>query len=216
MLPAWPTLLLFLGATLVLLVTPGPAVFYIVTRSLDQGRRAGLASVVGVGTGTLVHAGAAALGLSALLASSALVFGVVRWAGASYLVWVGVRRILGLDGGDVRARANPVRLRRVYLDGVLVNVLNPKTALFFLAFLPQFVVPARGHVALQLATLGVLMAAIGLLSDGAYALLAGTLRRGLLRRLGRAARWQRYLSGGVFIVLGVGAALGHRAGLERP
>jgi threonine/homoserine/homoserine lactone efflux protein len=139
----------FVVAAILLLLTPGPAVLYIVARSVEQGRIAGLASVCGITTGTLVHVLAAALGLSALLASSALAFAAVKWAGAAYLIYIGVRRILS------RSVAVPMELPRrslgrLYRDGVVVNLLNPKTALFFFAFLPQFVDPARGAVAFQM------------------------------------------------------------------
>ncbi len=210
MLPTPQVAALFVFAALALLVTPGPAVLYIVTRSLDQGRRAGLASVAGIGVGTLVHTTAAAIGLSALLASSATAFAAVKFVGGLYLVYLGVRRMLG-RGEEGAARVVERRpLARVFAQGVVVNVLNPKTALFFLAFLPQFVDPRRGPVAGQIVVLGALMALLGLVSDGAYALLAGTVREGLLRRAGRVVRAQRYVSGSVFIVLGLGALLARR------
>jgi threonine/homoserine/homoserine lactone efflux protein len=131
---------LFVAAALALLLMPGPAVIYVVTRSVDQGRPAGLASVLGVGIGSLVHIAFAAVGLSALLASSAAAFGVVKWLGAAYLIWLGLQRLL-TRGEDAPAAVEPDHLSRIFLQGVVVNVLNPKTALFFLAFLPQFVDP---------------------------------------------------------------------------
>ncbi len=137
--PEWSSLGLFMIAALVLLLTPGPAVLYIVTRSIDQGRRAGLVSVLGVHVGTLAHIFAAAAGLSALLAASATAFGVVKYLGAAYLIYVGVRRLLDRTRMIAATPGEPKRLRRAFLDGVIINVLNPKTALFFLAFLPQFV-----------------------------------------------------------------------------
>jgi len=210
MVPTPQVALLFSLAALALLVTPGPAVFYIVTRSLDQGRAAGLASVAGIGVGTLVHTSAAAIGLSALLASSAAAFSAAKLVGGAYLVWLGVRRMLGRgeEGGERATERLP--LLRIFVQGILVNVLNPKTALFFLAFLPQFVDPSRGPVAPQILVLGALMASLGLVSDGAYALLAGTARDGLLRRAQGALRAQRFVSGSVFIALGVGALLARR------
>src|SRR5258708_37663488 len=135
-------------AAILLLLTPGPAVLYIVARSVEQGRIAGLASVCGITTGTLVHVLAASLGLSALLASSALAFAVVKYAGAAYLIYIGVRRLLSRADAPAAQLELPRRsLARLYCDGFIVNLLNPKTALFFLAFLPQFVGPARGAVA---------------------------------------------------------------------
>jgi len=197
----------FSVAAILLLLTPGPAVLYIVARSVEQGRIAGLASVCGITTGTLVHVLAAALGLSALLASSALAFAVVKYAGAGYLIYIGVRRILSRTDTPAAQIELPRRsLGRLYRDGFVVNLLNPKTALFFLAFLPQFVDPSRGAVAFQIAFLGLLFTLMGLTSDGLYALVAGTAGR-WVKRNGHYLRWERYLTGGVFIGLGVTAAL---------
>jgi threonine/homoserine/homoserine lactone efflux protein len=196
----------FCVAAVLLLLTPGPAVLYIVARSVEQGRIAGLASVCGITTGTLVHVLAAALGLSALLASCALAFAVVKYAGAAYLVYVGMRRIVGRTDTPAANLELPRRsLSRLYRDGFIVNLLNPKTALFFLAFLPQFVDPSRGAVAMQIAFLGLLFTLMGLTSDCLYALVAGTAGR-LVKRSGHYLRWERYVTGGVFIGLGITAA----------
>jgi threonine/homoserine/homoserine lactone efflux protein len=198
---------LFSASAILLLLTPGPAVLYIVARSVEQGRIAGLVSVCGITTGTLVHVLAAALGLSALLATSALAFGVVKYLGAGYLIYIGVRRILARTDMQASQKMLPRRsLGRLYRDGFLVNLLNPKTALFFLAFLPQFVDPSRGAVATQIAFLGLLFTSMGLTSDALYALVAGTAAR-WVKRSGRNWRWERYVTGGVFIGLGVTAAL---------
>ena len=196
----------FAAAALALLVIPGPAVIYITTRSIDQGRAAGFTSVLGIATGTLVHTAAAAVGLSALLASSAVAFGIVKYAGAGYLVFLGVRRILVAESVGEDVVVPPRSLRRIYGQGVLVNVLNPKTALFVFAFLPQFVDPGRGPVPLQIVLLGFLLAAMGIVSDGAYALLAARLGR-WLRGSDRFDSIQRYVSGGVLVSLGVAAAV---------
>jgi threonine/homoserine/homoserine lactone efflux protein len=209
--PETSTLALFAVAAVTLLLIPGPAVLYIVTRTLDQGRAAGLASVCGVHVGTLLHVAAAALGLSALLVSSATAYDTVRWLGAAYLVWLGVRRLLARDedvpeaatGPDARRRPG---LGRIFAQGVVVNVLNPKTALFFFAFLPQFVDTSRGSVPIQVVVLGAAFVLLGLLSDGAYAMLAST-GAGWLRRRPRVARASRLVSGGVLISLGVTTAL---------
>jgi threonine/homoserine/homoserine lactone efflux protein len=196
----------FAVAAMVLLLTPGPAVLYIVSRSVEQGRIAGLASVCGITTGTLVHVLAAALGLSALLASSALAFAVVKYAGAGYLIYIGVRQILSRTDTVATQLERPRRsLGQLYRDGFVVNLLNPKTALFFLAFLPQFIDPSRGAVAFQIAFLGLLFTLMGLMSDGLYALVAGTVGR-WVKRKGHSFRWGRYVTGGVFIGLGVTAA----------
>jgi len=196
----------FAAAAMLLLLTPGPAVLYVISRSVEQGRMAGLASVFGITTGTLVHVLAAALGLSALLASSALAFAAVKYAGAGYLIYIGVRRILSRTDTLAAQRELPGRsLGRLYRDGFVVNLLNPKTALFFLAFLPQFVDPSRGAVASQIAFLGLLFTLMGLVSDGLYALVAGTAGR-WIKRKGHSFRWERYVTGSVFIGLGVTAA----------
>ena len=206
--PEPSTLALFAVAAVTLLVIPGPAVLYIVTRSVDQGRAAGLASVCGVHVGTLVHVAAAALGLSALLVSSATAYDAVRWLGAVYLVWLGVRRLLARDDDLAAAGSGNRRtgLGRIFAQGVVVNVLNPKTALFFFAFLPQFVDPSRGSVPFQVVVFGVAFVVLGLLSDGAYAVLAAT-GAGWLRRRPGVARTSRLVSGGVLISLGVTTAL---------
>jgi threonine/homoserine/homoserine lactone efflux protein len=200
---------LFVIAALLLLITPGPAVLYIVARSMDQGRRAGLVSMLGVHCGTLVHIAAAAAGLSAVLMASATAFSVVKYVGAAYLVYLGVRR---LRERTVLTTTRPpaVRLRRAFADGFVVNLLNPKTALFFLAFLPQFADVARGHVASQIAVLGLVFVGLGLMTDGLYALGAGTAAA-WLRASPRFLASERWLSGGMYIGLGVAATFaGHR------
>jgi threonine/homoserine/homoserine lactone efflux protein len=208
--PSASTFLLFGLAALGLLVIPGPAVLYIVTRSIHQGRAAGLVSVLGVATGSLVHVAAAALGLSALLMSSAVAFEAVKLLGAGYLIWLGVRTLRGRDEDDLPEDDAPARLSRAYAQGVVVNVLNPKTALFFLAFLPQFVDPDAGRAAPQMLVLGALFVTLGVLSDGTYALVASRLGDWLRARR-TFARNRRYVSGGAYITLGAVAALtGHR------
>jgi threonine/homoserine/homoserine lactone efflux protein len=205
--PSAASIGLFAVAATLLLLTPGPAVLYIVARSIEQGRVAGLASVFGITTGTLVHVLASTLGLSALLASSTLAFAAVKYAGAGYLIYMGVRRILSRTDAPASQSKLPKRsLGRLYRDGFIVNLLNPKTALFFLAFLPQFVDPSRGAAAFQIAFLGLLFTLMGLTSDGLYALVAGSAAR-WVKRQGRYLRWERFVSGGVFIGLGLTAAL---------
>jgi threonine/homoserine/homoserine lactone efflux protein len=196
---------LFCGAALALLAIPGPAVLYIVVQSAEQGRRAGLASVGGIHVGSLVHVAAATAGLSALIVASATAFSVVKYAGAAYLVYLGVRKLLERVPA-VEVERRPARLRRAFARGIVVNVLNPKTALFFLAFLPQFVDRDRGGVWSQVLVLGLLFVALGLVSDSLYALAAGTLGGALRRR--RAAL--RYGSGAVYIGLGAVAAVARR------
>ena len=205
MLISYSSLLLFVTGAAILLVIPGPAVFYIVSRSVGHGRAAGLVSAMGIAAGTLFHLAAATLGLSALLASSALAFQFVKYLGAAYLVYLGIR-VLRSDVTLVLGAANGERqLAHIFGHGVLVNLLNPKTALFFLAFLPQFVAPARGHATLQILQLGVLFALMGWCSDSMWALLAGTVAE-RIRGCVRLRRTQRNLSGGALIALGLATA----------
>jgi threonine/homoserine/homoserine lactone efflux protein len=198
---------LFVVAALVLAVTPGPAVLYLVTRSVSQGRAAGLVSCLGIATGGLVHVAAAALGLSALVATSALAFNAVKYAGAAYLVWLGLRKLTQTPKPleDAAAAAPAHSRRRVFWEGVVVNVLNPKTALFFLAFLPQFVAPERGSVPLQLVALGCLFLLIAFSTDAAWSLLASGAGS-WLRGHPRFVAAERYVSGGVYLGLGLAAA----------
>ena len=205
MLISYSSLLLFVTGAAILLVIPGPAVFYIVSRSVGHGRAAGLVSAMGIAAGTLFHLAAATLGLSALLASSALAFQFVKYLGAAYLVYLGIR-VLRSDVTLALEAANGQRqLAHIFGHGVLVNLLNPKTALFFLAFLPQFVEPARGHATLQIFQLGVLFALMGWCSDSMWALLAGTVAE-RIRGSVRLRRTQRNLSGGALIALGLATA----------
>jgi threonine/homoserine/homoserine lactone efflux protein len=208
--PAAGTLALFSVAALALIVVPGPAVLYIVAQSLDRGRLAGVVSALGVATGGLVHVLAAGIGLSALLVSSATAFTVVKLAGAAYLIGVGLvtlfRRPEAPGSGPPRER----RLRRIYGQGVVVNVLNPKTALFFLAFLPQFVDRDAGSVAAQLVVLGLVFVVLAVASDSIWALAAGTASE-WLRGNARFLAVRRYVSGTVFVGLGVLAAGTRRA-----
>jgi len=207
--PDASTFALFIVAALVLLVVPGPSVLYIVARSIEGGRTAGLVSVLGVQTGAMVHIAFAAVGLSAILASSALAFSVIKWLGAVYLVWLGLRRIFGRDEEEGDVAVEPAPLSRVFSQGVIVNILNPKTALFFLAFLPQFVDPARGAAWTQILLLGATFVILALCSDGLYALLSGTAGGWLRRRMKGATfrRGQRFVSGGILIALGAVAAV---------
>lgn len=204
--PAGSTVVLFVTAALALLLVPGPAVLYIVARGIHQGRAAGLVSVVGVHVGSLVHVAAATLGLSALILSSALAFSVVKYLGAAYLIYLGVRTLLARPAADPAVAPASMRLSRVFSQGVVVNLLNPKTALFFFAFLPQFVDPARGSVAVQTLGFGCLFLALGICSDSMYALLAGSVGR-WFRRSARFPRIQRWFTGSVYIGLGVTTAL---------
>jgi threonine/homoserine/homoserine lactone efflux protein len=205
--PELQTITVFAAAAVLFAVVPGPAVIYIVTRSVDQGRAAGLVSALGIATGTLVHVPAAMVGLSALLVSSATAFTVVKYLGAAYLVYLGVRKLLVREEDDLVGAPTTRSLARIFTQGAVVAVLNPKTALFFLAFLPQFVDPARGSTALQLGVLGLLLVVITMVSDSCYALLTGTAGRWLRGRGTRFLRRQRLVTGGIYVALGVSAAV---------
>ncbi|TYB51232.1 LysE family translocator [Nonomuraea sp. PA05] len=198
--PDISTLAIFCVATLGLLLVPGPAVLYIVTRSVSQGRTAGLISVLGIHTGSIVHIAAAALGISALLAASATAFTIVKYVGVAYLLWLGVRKLMQKAGGEETIELKVQSRRRLFWEGFVVNVLNPKTAIFFLAFLPQFVVPSAGPVWLQIMVFGLVWLLLGMASDGTYAMLASALA-GRVRNSARARRRLDVGSGLVYLGL---------------
>jgi threonine/homoserine/homoserine lactone efflux protein len=197
---------LFMGAALVLLLVPGPAVLYITARSSSQGRMAGLVSVLAIETANFLQAAAAALGLSAILLSSALTFDVVKYLGAAYLIYLGIRKLLASDeeseGGEIRRES----LSRIYWQGFAVNILNPKTALFFLAFLPQFVDPTRGNVIAQNLFLGAVFVGMAIITDSTYALLTSSIA-GRLSGNSRFQKGGRYFAGLVYLGLGITTAL---------
>lgn len=208
--PSLETLTLFAVASAILVAIPGPAVLYVVAQSAHYGRATGIVGVGGIAVGALVHVAAAVIGLSSLLLSSALAFDIVRYAGAAYLIYVGIRRLLARDESLGDARAMQRSRRRVFTQGVVVNVLNPKVALFFVALLPQFVDTSAGLVPLQLLVLGLTWVVVAFLGDCAWALLAGTAA-GWLRRSPRVRVAERYVTGGVFVGLGVTTALARRS-----
>jgi threonine/homoserine/homoserine lactone efflux protein len=197
---------LFLLAALALLLIPGPAVLYITTRSASQGRMAGLVSVLAIETANFAQAVAAALGLSAILLSSALAFNIVKYLGAAYLIYLGLRKLLArveeTDGVSVQSES----LSRIYWQGVMVNILNPKTALFFFAFLPQFVAPERGNVTVQTLLLGAIFVGLAIITDSMYALLASSLA-GQIKRNKNFQKGGQYFAGLVYIGLGITTAL---------
>ncbi len=203
------TLLVFGAAALALIVVPGPAVLYIVSQSIDRGRLAGFVSALGIAVGALVHVCAAAVGLSSILVSSATAFNVVKYAGAAYLVCMGLWTIFRRRDEQPAGAPSERRLRRRFGQGVIVNVLNPKTALFFFAFLPQFVDPEQGAAALQIAVLGLVFVVIAVVSDSVWALAAGTASE-RLRGNRRFLSVQRYVSGSVFVGLGALTAAAKR------
>lgn len=203
--PDLATLTLFVAAAMLLFIVPGPAVLYIVTRSLSQGRKAGLVSVLGIHLGSLIHIAAAMAGLSALIAASATAFTALRWAGAAYLVYLGIRTLRSGDDLFATGPARGTSYRRIFTQGAIVNVLNPKTALFFLAFVPQFVDPTAGNPTTQILVLGLAFVVAGLVSDGMYAILAGTIGDHMAHRP-RWRRTSRYAAGAIYIALGAAAA----------
>jgi threonine/homoserine/homoserine lactone efflux protein len=194
----------FLAAAVVLAAIPGPGMLYVLARTLAHGRSAGLRSTLGTAAGGLGHVVAAAVGLSALLMTSAVAFSVVKYAGAVYLIWLGVRTFVGLREpvGELRGEDGPA-----FRQGMLIELLNPKTALFFLTFLPQFVQPERGPVALQVLVLGCVSVALNSGADVVVAALGGRIRTALSPRWWRR---QRLASGCTLIALGGYAAAGNR------
>lgn len=206
-LPPAREMIVFLSAATILLLIPGPAVFYIVARSMDQGRVAGLASAAGIAVGTLVHVLAATLGLSALLISSALAYSAVKYAGACYLLYLGIKKFLERPRKESnQPQADPMPVWKVFAQGVVVNILNPKTAIFFFAFLPQFVSPARGQVSLQFLALGMIFALMGWTSDSMWALSAGSAAHWLRRKKAFISN-ERYVAGTVYMGLGLATAV---------
>ncbi|KAA3648087.1 MAG: LysE family translocator [Chloroflexi bacterium] len=197
------TIYLFIIAAATLVIIPGPAVLYIVARGINHGRVGGIVSVLGIESGAFFHVAAASLGLSAILTSSALAFSVVKYLGAAYLIYLGIRSFLAKDEFEVEdGEDTSGSLREIYTQGVIVNALNPKTALFFLAFLPQFVNTQRGDIPLQFLLLGLLFVLVATISDGLYALLSGTLGGWLKQNL-QILRAQKYFAGSVYIALGL-------------
>jgi threonine/homoserine/homoserine lactone efflux protein len=198
----------FLAAAFLLAITPGPGIFYVLTRALTGGTREGVLSSLGTFLGGLVHVIAAALGLSAIVASSATAFLIVKYVGAIYLIWIGVRMILTRDEslGEAQAATTSTHALR---QGILTELLNPKTALFFLSFLPQFVRPERGHTVLQFVVLGVVSVGLNAAIDLAVVIFAVPFGR-FLRRNRRFSRSQRLASGVGMIGLGTFVAFGER------
>ena len=194
----------FAIASLALLVIPGPAVLYVINRSISDGRSTALAAVAGLEIGNFMHVIAATVGLSAVIAASATAFGVVKWIGAGYLIYIGLRTLSRKPASFSQEQKSLPR-RKSFTQGIVVNTFNPKVALFFLSFLPQFIDTEKGSAALQSLILGSLFVAIGLCTDGLYAFLASALRSTLLR--GKSLPFvQRYVAGSVFVLLGVIAA----------
>ena len=203
---------LFMAAGLLLNLTPGPDMLFVAGSSAAQGRRAGVMAALGVGAGCVLHMVLATIGLSALLATSALAFEVVKWAGAAYLVWIGIG-MLRRGGGTAIVRPPDADARRVFWQGALTNALNPKVALFFLAFLPQFITPDAPGQPLAFLALGALFNVGGTAVNIVVALLAGWMRATLSHSVrGRGAgAWLRRAAGALFIGLGIKLALSARS-----
>lgn len=193
---------LFLLASWALNIAPGPDMLYVLARSANQGRRAGLVSALGIAGGTVIQTSLVALGLAGILAAVPLAYDIVKFVGAGYLIYLGIRALLSRQNSLTTPQVEQTALWRVFAQGVVTNVLNPKVALFFLAFLPQFTSPAYGSVPLQIITLGMLFNLSGTLVNIIVALLAGSLG-GWLKRNPRASRILNWLTGGIFIGLGV-------------
>lgn len=197
---------LFLAAVAVITVTPGPDTFYVLGRSLEQGRLAGMVSSLGIFVGNLGHTTAAAVGLSALLMTSALAFNIVKYVGAAYLIYLGIQTILNRDHGSALPTAPRANLVKVFYQAVLTNLLNPKAALFFLAFIPQFIDPAAGPMALQTLQLGVIVAATSSLWLALIAAVVAAAGQ-TLRRRPRLVALQRWITGSLFMGLGLRLAI---------
>lgn len=204
--PDSSTLAMFLAASLALLVIPGPTVMYIVARGIQEGRTAALVSMLGVEVGTLIQLMIATFGMSAAVTSSPVAFSALKYLGAGYLAWLAIETALEFDEPFVEQAPGPRSLRPAFFQGVLVEVVNPKTALFFLAFLPQFADPARGPFAWQMLALGLLFIMLAMFNDGLIGLLAGTMG-GRLRERGAFVAVQRHLAGFVYTSLAINAAL---------
>ena len=204
--PDLSLIVLFLAATIALLLVPGPVVMYTVARSLHQGRQAGLISILAVGIGDFCHVLAAAFGLSVLLASSAFAFAMVKYAGAIYLIYLGIRTLRSPEKNSNAIARKPIKPSRIFYQGLAVSILNPKTALFFLAFLPQFVNPNAGSLLPQIIFLGCLFVGMGICTNTIYALAASGLGQCFRNNL-QFLRAQRYFTGGIYITLGLTTAL---------
>lgn len=207
--PSTATLIVFSGAALLLLLVPGPAVLYIIARGASQGPRAGIVSVLGIHVGTLVHIAAAVLGLSAVIVASATTFTAIKLAGAAYLVVLGIRSLRAARTSRDLDEPPNRSARRIFADGVVLNILNPKTAVFFLAFVPQFVDLDAGNTTMQVVVLGATFVVLGLVTDSAYALASGWLGA-RVRRSTTLGRRSETGAGVVYIGLGLATALAGR------
>jgi threonine/homoserine/homoserine lactone efflux protein len=207
--PHFSQLAIFVAGTAIIVAVPGPNILYLIARSIHQGRAAGLASMLGIEAATALHICAATLGLTSVLLSSALAFTTIKYLGAAYLVFLGVRKLLAGEGSSRREIEPERELKDVFVQGFLVNLLNPKTALFFLAFLPQFVDARNGSVPFQILSFGLVLVLLATTIELAYVLLASRLRDWLRGNERSSRRW-RYLAGGAYVGLGLATALAGR------
>ena len=196
----------FVIASAILVLIPGPAVLYIVSTGIGRGRRMALASMLGIETGALFHVGAAAVGLSAIVASSVVAYSLIKYAGAAYLIYLGVKTLRSRDELNPLTILGATSARAAFTRGVVVNMLNPKLALFFLAFLPQFVTPDRGPISIQLVVLGLLFIGVAIVIDSVYALTSGMIGS-LLNRSERFRRLPNRVAGITYLALGASALL---------
>lgn len=196
---------LFISAAVVLLIIPGPSVLFIVARSIEQGRSAGLVSVLGVHVGSFFHVIAAAVGISAVLMTSAAAFTIIKYIGAAYLIYLGFRQLFSNHKQSSHQPIKPKRLSGIFYEAIIVNTLNPKTALFFLAFLPQFIKATNGSVIIQFVILGSIYILLGLVSDSMYVILASGLRNWFAKH-SFTQKIQQYITGSIYIILGVATA----------
>jgi threonine/homoserine/homoserine lactone efflux protein len=203
------TLVTYVAVVLGFVFIPGPATLLTVARATSSGTRVGLATGVGIAAGDMIHSFTAVIGISAIVAASALLFSIIKYIGAAYLVYLGIRAILHKTAADMATAGLPISAGKAFRQAILAEVLNPKTALFFLAFLPQFVRPENGSVMLQLTILGIVFVLLGLVSTAIFAICAGVLGN-FLRRNPTVLKWQGKVVGGIYCALGVRLALQER------
>ncbi len=203
------TLITYIAVVFGFVFIPGPATLLTVARATSSGTKVGIATGAGVAAGDVIHTIMAIVGISAIIAASAMLFSVIKYIGAAYLVYLGIRAILEKAPADLASRSLPISAGRAFRQAILTEVLNPKTALFFLAFLPQFVHPKNGFVVLQLMVLGIIFVLLGLFSTVVFAVSAGGLGASM-RRNPSVLKWQGKVVGGIYCALGVRLALEQR------
>lgn len=201
-LPSPENILLFITAATILIVVPGPALLYIMMKSMEQGHKAGLVSALGVGVGAMVHVLAAAIGMSALLVASATAFSILKYGGAVYLIYLGVKKLLDKSTPISTVQTEKKPLNKIFYEGIVVNTLSPKSAIFFFAFLPQFINTDKGGTTSQILFLGLVFLVIAFISDMTYVMLSGKLVK-YFKNSSKFSSIQKYVSGSIYIVLGL-------------